>query len=185
MYGSSHRAATVAVTLFCLFLPSQSAPLPLPLSSRQLLNTLFLTYSPSTPSIYLSVPSLYDCPITPIYISGVFPPFALAAVSSPFSVNVTEQTAFEIGNLTGSGEGMWKPELREGSRFIVRVADAKGNVRYSEEKVIVAGDGKNCRCVLLPLSSPLTPLTFQPRTATFAPPPGKNSLPPFVVSSSS
>jgi hypothetical protein len=134
----------------------EAAPIFLP--RRQLLNTLSITYgSPSSASpipskIYLSSSSIaLDCPIVPILIAGLYPPFSLAAVSSPFPLNLTEQTTHPIGELTASGEGRWKPDLEVGNRFVVRVVDRKNNVRYSEEKVAVQGDKGHCRSVLTSL----------------------------------
>lgn len=157
------RLVSGVLTAAVVFLPCVlAAPLPLPvtsqLKSRQLLTTLSLSYAPLTPSIYLSTPS-FLCPLVPLTLSGLYPPFALSAISSPFDPHdLASQGAYTIGNLSGSGEGVWDPhELAEergrGPRFVVRVVDGRGNVRYSGEKVLVVGDGKHCR--FAPLSFPL------------------------------
>jgi hypothetical protein len=89
--ASIHCQTTMRLLLFLpFFLLTFVEAAPIFLPRRQLLNTLSVTYGPpssasSPPSkIYLSSPSLaLDCPIVPILIAGLYPPFSLVAVSSP------------------------------------------------------------------------------------------------------
>lgn len=121
-----------------------------PAGRRQDLNLLSL--DAGGPGSVYRTNAKYDCDSYSISMSGRAAPFVLETVRSPFNrSDLANQTVLTVvGNYSRLGTLTWDDDVPAGERFVFRLMDSRGNVRYSTEKRSKEGSSgkKGCRRVL-------------------------------------
>ncbi|BGP46468.1 hypothetical protein JCM10450v2_002313 [Rhodotorula kratochvilovae] len=136
---SSPALALLVLALLAACLTASAVPLTPALNRRQDLSTLNIDAGKPGPVYRTNTAvncSTYDLKLTGQPAAGSTP-FLVDAIRAPYDPRLpsAQEVLVRVGSYADLTTVQWADDVPAGERFVFRLTDARGNVRYSTEKI--------------------------------------------------